>query len=324
MTASMSAVVPFVQLRDEVQADCAFIFPGQGSQIVGMGKDLYESSRAAREVYDAADEVLGFKLSRLCFEGPESDLMRTENTQPAIAVTSVAMLRCAIEASADGLPRPAYVAGHSLGEYSALIAAGAIGFADALRLLRLRGELMQAAAVSHPGTMAAIMGMDPALCAAACAEAGAEICTDNAPGQIVIGGPFEAVRRAMADCTERGAVRVVELSVSGAFHTSLMREAAAGLQQPIAAANFVRPLIAVIGNCSATPILDPSMIRSELVEQVCQTVKWRGTMELLLAEGVTTFVELGPGKVLSSIVKRMQPAARTITVNCAAAVAFQL
>ena len=190
-------MAPFIALEEPVQATRALVFPGQGAQSVGMGKDLYDEFPSARELYDRADEILGFRLSKLCFEGPEEELQQTRNAQPAIAVTSLALLKVATELTPQLLKKPAYVAGHSLGEYPALVAAGALQFDEAVRLLRTRGELMQAAGDKNPGTMAAVLGLDIPDCEEVCREAGAEICTVNAPGQIVIGGRREAVVRAL-------------------------------------------------------------------------------------------------------------------------------
>lgn len=289
-----------------------------------MGKDLYDEFPAARELYDRADELLGFKLSRLCFEGPEGELQQTRNQQPAIAVTSLALLRVATEASPELLEKPAYVAGHSLGEYSALVAAGALPFDDAVRLLRTRGELMQAAGDRNPGTMAAVLGLDVSDCEEVCREAGAEICTINAPGQIVIGGRREAVVRALDYAKARGAAKVIPLSVSGAFHSSLMRPAADGMVQPVATANFADPIVPVVANCSASPIHEQVSIRHELVDQLCKTVQWSSTVDFLGTQGVETFIEFGPGRVLTAIIRRMLRKSNCINVNDATSVRVQL
>ncbi|MCC7364149.1 MAG: ACP S-malonyltransferase [Dehalococcoidia bacterium] len=289
-----------------------------------MGKDLYDQFHSARELYDRADEILGFKLSRLCFEGPEEDLQQTRNTQPAIAVTSLALLKVASEISPNLLGRPAYVAGHSLGEYTALVAAGSLSFESAVTLLRARGELMQAAGDRNPGTMAAILGLDIADCEEVCREAGAEVCNVNAPGQVVIGGRREAVVRALDYAKARGAVKVIPLSVSGAFHSSLMKPAAEGMVQHIATATVEAPLVPVVVNCTATPVADELSVRNELVDQVSRPVQWSNTVEYLGAQGVTTFVEFGPGRVLTAIIKRMLRKSNCINVNDAASVRVDL
>lgn len=324
LTFGATALEPFLVFSDPVRKGRAFVFPGQGAQAVGMGKDLYEQFPRARELYDRADEILGFGLSRLCFEGPEEELQQTRNAQPAIAVTSLALLKVATEVSPQLLERPAFVAGHSLGEYSALVAAGSLPFDEAIRLLRIRGELMQAAGELNPGTMAAVLGLDLADCEEICREAGAEVCNVNAPGQIVIGGRREAVVRALDYAKARGAVKVIPLSVSGAFHSSLMRPAADGMVQPVATATLADPAVPVVLNVSATPTQDEMAIRHELVDQVCRPVQWSRTVEFLGEQGVETFVEFGPGRVLTAIIKRMLRKSHCINVNDAASVRVQL
>ncbi len=289
-----------------------------------MGRDLYDRFPAAREIYDRADELLGFPLSRLCFEGPEEELQRTENTQPAIAVTSLALLRVATDLQPALLERPAFVAGHSLGEYPALVAAGALAFDDAVRLLRTRGELMAAAGRERPGAMAAVIGLDESECEDVCRESGAEICTINAPGQIVVGGPRESVVRALDYARARGAKKVIPLNVSGAFHSSLMRPAAEGMVNPVATAALAEPRAPVVANCTATAISAVTDIRNELVDQVHRPVQWARTVEFLGERGVGTFIEFGPGRVLSGIIKRMLRRASCITVNSAETVHVEL
>lgn len=314
----------FIAFRDTVRRDRAFVFPGQGAQAVGMGKDLYDQFPAARELFDRADEILGFGLSRVCFEGPEEELQQTRNTQPAIAVTSLALLKVATEVSPALLDRPAYVAGHSLGEYSALVAAGSLPFDEAVSLLRTRGELMQTAGEKNAGTMAAVLGLDISDCEEVCREAGAEICNVNAPGQIVIGGRRQAVVRALDYAKARGAVKVIPLTVSGAFHSSLMRPAADGMVQAVATAVISDPAIPVIANCTAAPVLEQMAIRHELVDQVCKPVQWSQTVDYLGTQGVETFIEFGPGRVLTAIIKRMLRKSNCINVNDAQSVRVQL
>ena len=289
-----------------------------------MGKDLYDEFPAARELYDRADEILGIPLSRICFEGPEEELQQTQNTQPAIAVTSLALLRVATDLNPDLLERPAFVAGHSLGEYPALVAAGALAFDDAVRLLRTRGELMAAAGEARPGTMAAVIGLDQSECEDVCRESGAEICTINAPGQIVIGGARDSVVRALDYAQARGAKKVIPLSVSGAFHSSLMRSAAEGMVNPVATTGFGDLQVPVVANCTATAIDDITLVRNELVDQVHRPVQWARTVEFLGDQGVETFIEFGPGRVLSGIIKRMLRRSTCITVNSAESVHVEL
>ena len=289
-----------------------------------MGKDLCDEFPAAKELFDRADEILGIPLSRICFEGPEDELQQTQNTQPAIAVTSLALLRVATDLNPDLLQRPAFVAGHSLGEYPALVAAGALGFDDAIRLLRTRGELMAAAGKARPGTMAAVIGLDVSECEDVCRESGAEICTVNAPGQIVIGGPRDSVVRALDYAQARGAKKVIPLSVSGAFHSSLMRSAAEGMVNPVATTSFSELQVPVVANCTATAIDDITTVRNELVDQVHRPVQWARTVEFLGEQGVDTFIEFGPGRVLSGIIKRMLRRSTCITVNSAESVHVEL
>jgi len=317
-------VAPFLDLEEPVQLSRAFVFPGQGAQFVGMGKDLYDEFSSARELYDRADEILGFKLSKLCFEGPEEELQQTRNQQPAIAVTSLALLKVATELSPELLKKPAFVAGHSLGEYSALVASGALPFDGAVRLLRTRGESMQSAGDKNPGTMAAVLGLDVPDCEEVCREAGAEICTVNAPGQIVIGGRREAVVRALDYAKARGAVKVIPLSVSGAFHSSLMRPAADGMVQPIATAAITDPALPVIANCTARPASHEVELRNELIDQVCRPVQWSRTVEYLGEHGVETFIEFGPGRVLTAIIKRMLRRSNCINVSDSASARVSL
>ncbi len=313
-----------IALREPTRRDRAFVFPGQGAQSVGMGKDLYDAFPSARELYDQADEILGFALSRVIFEGPEEELQQTRNQQPAIAVTSLALLRVAAELNPGLLDKPAFVAGHSLGEYSALVAAGSLSFAEAIRLLRVRGELMQQAGEKNPGTMAAVLGLDISDCEEVCREAGAEVCTVNAPGQVVIGGRRDAVVRALDYAKARGAAKVIPLSVSGAFHSSLMRPAADGLVQPIATANVLDPIVPVIANCTALPINEALAIRHELIDQMCRPVQWSKTVDYLGTAGVETFIEFGPGRVLTAVIKRMLRKSNCINVSDATSVRFQL
>jgi [acyl-carrier-protein] S-malonyltransferase len=315
---------PFIAFNDPVHTGRAFVFPGQGAQSVGMGKDLYDEFPTARELFDRADDILGYKLSKLCFEGPEEELQQTRNSQPAIAVTSLALLRAATELSPQLLQRPAYVAGHSLGEYSALVAAGALPFEEAIRLLRIRGELMQDAGAKNPGTRAAVLGLDISDCEEVCREAGAEVCNVNAPGQIVIGGRREAVVRALDYAKARGAAKVIPLSVSGAFHSSLMRPAADGMVQPVATAAINDSALPIVANCTATPVTAELAIRHELVDQVCKPVQWSATIDFLGSQGVDTFIEFGPGRVLSAIIKRMLRKSTCINVNDAASVRVEL
>jgi [acyl-carrier-protein] S-malonyltransferase len=298
----------------------AFIFPGQGSQAPGMGRELAEKHAAAREVFAEADEALGFALSRLCFEGPAEELQLTENTQPAILATSIAALRAA---ETEGLPHPAFVAGHSLGEYSALVAAGALTLGDAVRTVRKRGQYMQEAVPVGAGAMAAILGGDLELVEAVCAEVKreGEICSPaniNSPGQIVIAGSASAIERAIPLLKERGAKRAVPLKVSAPFHCALMLPAQQRLAADLEQIEFKDLSVPLVTNVDAAVIRTGTEARAALVRQVSQTVRWRESIELLAREGVDIFVEVGPGKVLSGLVRQTVPQARGLNVEDAA------
>ena len=298
----------------------AFIFPGQGSQSPGMGRELAESFPAAREVFEEADEALGFKLSELCFGGPAEALQLTENTQPAILTVSVAALR-ALEA--EGFPRPDFVAGHSLGEYSALVAAGALSLRDAVRTVRQRGRYMQEAVPVGEGAMAAVLGADLETVRAVCEEArrGAEVCSPaniNSPGQIVIAGSAAAVERAIPLLKERGARRAVPLKVSAPFHCALMLPAQERLAADLEGVEFADLAVPLVTNADAAVVSRGAEARASLVRQVSQPVRWRESVELLAREGVGTFVEVGPGKVLSGLVRQTAPESRCLNVGDAA------
>ena len=287
----------------------AFLFPGQGSQYVGMGQDLFEGHAAARRLIEEADAVLGFPLSERMFGSGDSDadaeaLKQTDVTQPALFVHSLAVLAALREEADVSFDM---VAGHSLGEYTALAASGALGFADGLRLVRERGRLMAEAGTLQPGAMAAIIGMEDADVEAACAAVETGIVQPanyNSPGQIVISGDQAAVDAAMAIASERGARRVIPLPVSGAFHSPLMEHARAGLADALESVDLVRPSCPVYLNVTAAPETDPAAIRSRLLEQLLSPVKWSQILAAMAADGADQFVEVGAGKVLSGLVKR--------------------
>ena len=298
-------------------SDSAWLFPGQGAQHVGMGRDLYEQSPVAQAVFDAADAALGFPLSALCFDGPEDDLTRTVNTQPALVTHSVAALLAAIDAGTV-THRPAFVAGHSLGEYAALIAAGAIGFDDGLRLVRERGRLMQEACDAHPGTMAAVLGLEPDAVAPLCEQHGVSLCNVNAPGNITVGGAPEAVEGVTAAATAAGATRVVPLDVAGAFHTPLMRSAADALRGVLSEVAFADPQMPVVSNVHARSIGAGAELANELGDQVTSPVLWADSVRTMLDGGVTSFTEFGPGRVLTGLVRRTEREAALRNVATAA------
>jgi [acyl-carrier-protein] S-malonyltransferase len=289
----------------------AFLFPGQGSQKVGMGRALAEALPSARALYQEADEALGFALSRLCFEGPEGELALTANTQPAILVTSVAALRAVEEL---GGIAPAICAGHSLGEYSALVAAGALRFADAVRLVRLRGKCMQEAVPAGEGAMAAIVGLEARAVADTCLEALSGDASDrvcapanyNGAGQVVIAGHRDAVERAMALAKAKGAKLVKALPVSAPFHSALMAPAATRLAEALAAVDVATPRVPVVTNVEAAPNRDASRVKDLLVRQVTAPVRWEESVRALDG-AVDAAVEIGPGRVLTGLVKRILP-----------------
>ena len=293
----------------------AFVFPGQGSQQVGMGKALAEAFPEAGAVFREADEALGFPLSKLCFEGPESELQLTAITQPAILTTSVAAWRVL---AARGL-RPAWVAGHSLGEYSALVAAGTLSLAEAVVAVRRRGQYMQEAVPVGQGAMAAILALDLPGVEKACAEAAqGEVVSPaniNSPGQVVIAGHAAAVDRAMEACKAAGARRAVRLPVSAPFHCALMRPAQSRLAADLAALSFRDLEVPLVNNVDARVVRTGNEARDGLVRQVSASVLWQPSVELLVKEGVDTFVEVGPGTVLTGLVRKIAKGVRTSNVD---------
>jgi len=296
----------------------AFIFPGQGSQALGMGRDLAAAYPAAGNIFREADKILGFALSQLAWEGPEAELNDTLNTQPALLTHSVA----AWVVFQEKYPRfvPVLVAGHSMGELSALVAAGVLPFADALRLARRRGELMKRAGEISPGAMAAIMGLDIPALDTLCAQASqpgevVQVANDNCPGQVVVSGASPALERLLELAKAAGARRALRLAVSIAAHSPLMAHAQAGFNQAVKAAQIVDPMLPLVGNVSARPLNSAAAIREDLQAQLNSRVRWTESIQWMAAQGIDTFVELGNGSVLCGLVKRIQPQATCLTLG---------
>ena len=294
----------------------AYVFPGQGSQYAGMGRDLAEKFPAARQVFEEADNALGFELSELCFNGPAEQLQLTENTQPAILTVSVAALR-AMESA--GFPKPDFVAGHSLGEYSALVAAGSLSLSDAVRTARARGRYMQEAVPVGVGAMAAILGADLDVIAATCEEAAEGlVCSPaniNSPGQVVIAGDAAAVDRAIELLKTRGAKRAVKLNVSAPFHCALMMPAQERLSKDLERISFADPAMPIVTNVDATSVIQGDEARDALIRQVSQPVKWLSSVEFLISQGVQSFIETGPGKVLSGLMRQIDRSVSCVSIE---------
>ena len=306
----------------ETYVATAFIFPGQGSQAIGMGKALYDAFAASRSIFEEIDEALGQKLSTLTFEGDPAELTLTANAQPALMAVSLAALRALeVETGLDLACDAKFIAGHSLGEYSALAAARAFSVADAARLLRLRGQAMQRAVPVGQGAMAALLGAEPQAAAEIAAEAArdsggvCQLANDNGGGQIVVSGAKDAVDKAIEIAKARGVKRAMLLPVSAPFHCALMAPAAEAMAQALADVKIVAPLAPLVANVTAQPVVDPDKIRALLVEQVCGSVQWRQSMAFMHANGVDRFVEVGAGKVLAGLVKRTAEGASAMSVG---------
>ncbi|WP_207459554.1 ACP S-malonyltransferase [Azospirillum sp. SYSU D00513] len=298
----------------------AFVFPGQGSQAVGMGRELAEAFEVARLTFEEVDDALNQRLSRLMFEGPEEDLLLTENAQPALMAVSVAAMRVLTsEGGVDFAKHAAFVAGHSLGEYSALCAAGAFTLSDTARLLKLRGQAMQKAVPVGKGAMAALLGADIEQAQSIAADAAqGEVCTvanDNSVGQVVISGATEAIDRAVVLAAERGLKRAVRLTVSAPFHCPLMQPAADAMAEALASVTISAPAVPLVANITAAPVSDPNEIRRLLVEQVTGMVRWRESVLFMKEQGVETLVEVGAGKVLAGLTKRIDKELSAVSIQ---------
>ncbi len=300
----------------------AYIFPGQGSQAVGMGRDLYDTFESARTIIKQADEILKFPLSKLYFEGPEEELRQTINAQPALVTIGYACLKAMQEVNSN-LPLPAFMAGHSLGEYTALAAAGVFDFATAVYLARERGRLMQEAGTKTAGGMLAVLGMEESALNEVCQETGTQIANYNSPGQLVISGAMDRLNIAAEIAKSRGASRTIPLQVSGAFHSPLMRPAEEALTQIIMSIPCDTPVVPVIGNTTALPMTTVDDVKKELTRQLCHGVQWQRSVEYMIGQGVTTFVEIGPGKVLTGLVRRINKDVKTINIGDVASIKNQ-
>lgn len=297
------------------RAKHAYVFPGQGSQSVGMGLALYNTSKAAKDIFNEADTALDFPLSQLIFQGPDKELQDTINSQPAIMTVSIACWKACEELLGSELPRPISVAGHSLGEYTSMVVSGVISFGEGVKLVRERGRLMQQASQARPGGMAAIIGLDELVLEEICAETGVELGNINSDEQVVISGDKIAVARAMDLAHARGARKTIPLPVSGAFHSSLMLHAQQGLADAIAALDFQDPKIPIIANSNWTPLTTAEQIKDELICGLCQCVQWKNSVRYMVNCGVSHFVEFGPGKVLTNLIKRIDPNVLAVTLS---------
>jgi [acyl-carrier-protein] S-malonyltransferase len=294
----------------------AFIFPGQGAQYIGMGRDLYAAYPQSKEVFDKADKILGFPISRLCFEGPQDVLTQTQNCQPAIFTVSIASIAAFKSRITNHESRTTkYTAGLSLGEYSALVASGALSFEDGLRLVQKRAKLMEAATKKYPGKMSAVLGLGREEVREICLASGAEIANLNCPGQVVITGRIEAIEKAKQLAQQKGAKRVIDLEVSGAFHSSLMKEAAQELNQQLKDYNIQDAVVPVISNVTARAQEKSPEIRENMVKQLYSPVLWEDSVRYIAAQGVKTFYEIGPGNILKGLIRKIDPSLEVINIG---------
>ena len=293
----------------------AYLFAGQGSQYVGMGEDLYESFPQSKAVFDKADKVLGFSLRELCFQGPSQELTKTQNCQPAILTVSIAALEAYKGVTSHKSQVTSYAAGLSLGEYSALVAAEALSFEDAVYLVRKRGEFMEEEAARRPGKMLSVIGLDRESVKQLCLQTNTEIANINCPGQIVISGGVAEIEKAQAQAKGIGAKMAVALEVSGAFHSSFMKEAALKLAKELEKITINMPKIPVICNVSARQVNSTAEIKENLIKQVSSSVLWEDSMKFILSQGVANFIEFGPGSVLKGLMRRIESGAQVISIE---------
>jgi len=298
----------------------AYVFPGQGAQTVGMGKDLYDSFDSVKTLFKQADDAVGFPLSKIFFEGPEEELRKTSNAQPALVAVSIACLRAAQEVGGKNLPQPSFMAGHSLGEYTALAAANVLDFSTTVFLAKERGRLMYEAGLKKPGSMMAIIGLDETILAEICRDTNTVIANINSPGQLVISGATENIAKAGETAKAKGAARALPLQVSGAFHSPLMQPAVDGMTQILAKVTFKDPIVPIIANVTAQPLTSGSQIREELLKQLCSSVQWQRSVEYMAGQVVGKFIEIGPGKVLAGLIKRISRESEMVNIGDANAV----
>ena len=297
-------------------AGVAYLFPGQGVQAVGMGEQLYDDSPAARAVFHEVDMALGRPLTKLLFAGPESQLRETANAQPAIMAVSLACINAMEEKlGVDVMPRPAFMAGHSLGEYTALAVAGVLNVGETAKLVQERGRLMQEACDQRPGIMAAILGLDQMTMEEISRETGTYLSNVNTPEQIVISGERMAVARALDMASARGARKAIPLRVGGAFHSALMEPARAGLVEAVNSLKFRDPVVPIVANCTGAPLTTAEEVKQELIAQICGCVQWTRSIDYMIGSGVSYFIEVGPGRALSSTVKRINTSAEAVSVG---------
>jgi len=297
----------------------AYVFPGQGSQAVGMGKDLWNNFNSVKAIFKQADEAAGFPLTKLIFEGPEDELRKTSNAQPALVTMSIACLKAAQETTGDKLPAAVFMAGHSLGEYTALTAANVIDFSTTIYLAKERGRLMYEAGIKQPGAMAAVMGMDEAVLLDICRQTDTVIANLNSPGQLIISGATANVAKATELAKTKGS-RVMPLAVSGAFHSPLMLPAVEGMSRILAKVNFRNPTVPIISNVSTQPLKTGGQFKDELLKQLTSGVQWQKSVEYMIAQGIKNYYEIGPGKVLTGLLKRINREVETVNIGDVTAV----